>query len=1209
MQLTALCQTAPQLAGSKKATNDDKANRHLKTILLAMKLTTIILFIACLHVSARGVTQVTFAGKDVPLEKVFEAIKKQTGYSFLYNSDLIKKARPVTIDVKNVPVEQVLTECLKGQPFEFNIESRTIFILPKKNDQPTALNSNPQITHIKQIDVTGRVLNEKGDPVGGVTITIKGTNTITTTNSNGEFSLKSVDPEATLVFTHVSLETFELKVSGRSELAISLKTKVSALGDVTITVNTGYQQIPRERATGSFGIVTNEQLNRKVGFDILSRLENVATGIQFDRRSLQPNQFEIGADKAIIRGISSLTDGLTTPLIVIDNFPYEGDINNINPNDVENITILKDAAAASIWGARSGNGVIVITTKKGNYNQPFRLTVNSNFQVVQKPDLFAYPKMSSTDFVDLEQFLFDQGLYDFYLTDPTFTPVSPAVEIMDQKRSGIITPEEATARLNVLRNRDVRNDFDKYIYRTGVNQQYALNLSGGSPRARYVFSGGFDRSMATLVGNDFNRVTFRTGSNFQPIRNLELNIAVAYTRSLSNNNSLGNIESSNYVPFITGLYPYAQFADENGNPFPIAKDYRLGFSDTAGGGQLLDWKFRPLQELRNNDNRVRQSDILLNLGTQYKLSSFLSFSLNYQYENMHTENRIFYSTETYFTRDLINRFSRIEPSGIVRKIPEGGILDLDHAEMSLHVGRGQFNINKNWKTDHQISAIVGGEIREKKTTIQTQRFYGFDADRYTSSVVDYVSLHQLYGDFGNSTITDRSNLYLLTDHFVSLYSNAAYTYKERYTVSASARQDAANVFGIKANNRWKPVWTAGFAWNPYKEAFYHSNVIPYLRLRASYGYQGNVNNGISPKTIITYSTRNNIDNLPWAFITNSANPQLSWESIGQLNLGIDFKIGQRIDGSLEYYRKKSKNLLFPKPIDPTTGVAIIQSNYAEMIGKGVEFTLTSRNIKGKFVWTTELGFTYNTNEVTDYDITLDKALRTSAVTESNSLFITGRRGKSPYPIFSYKFAGLDGTTGDPIGYLGKNTSTNYEAILTERFDTSSNIIYHGSAIPTVFGYLNNVFQYKGISLTVSIGYKFGYFFRKNAINHFNLTYLGRQHPDYANRWQQPGDESRTNVPSFIFPLFDDYRDRFYAASSANVFRGDHIRLQNVRLAYMLNEQKNKKFPFTSIMVYGNVENLGLLWRANDEGLDPDYNSGNASFPLPKVFSAGLQITF
>lgn len=1182
----------------------------------ASKLATTLLILFCLQVRAQALGQgnitITLSVKDAPAEQVFRELRKQSGFTFVYTDKLLNRLSRITFSVNKVSFEDVLSLVFKGQPATYTIIDKLVVL--KLREVATAQPPGQDVSEALPIDVTGKVTNEKGESLPGVTVTVKGTDKITSTNVAGVFTINSVDREAVLLFSSVNMEPFELRVSGKLELAIRMKSKVRELDDVTVLVNTGYEKVPKERATGSFEFVNNEKLNRKAGPDILSRLEGVSTGIIFDRRRMPANQSTIEVSNLLIRGLNTMTQEIKSPLIVVDNFSYDGDISNINPNDVESITILKDAAAASIYGARAGNGVIVITTKRGEFNQPFRLTLNTNLQIIQKPDLFDYPRMTSSDFIDFESFLFGKGFYNADLRNSRYPVLSPVVEILNKRKLNQITAADSATQIDALRNLDTRNDFAKYIYRTAVNSQYALTLSGGGSKLKYSLSGGYDNAMSNQVGNNLKRVTLRSNSTFTPAKNAEISLGFAYTSSTTDNNSLGNFGDNAYE-YRDGrkLYPYAQFLNAQGQPAILLKDYRSGYIDTAGAGRLLDWQYRPLDELANADNSFRVSDILINVSANYKLLKYLSLQGIYQYEHTNEINRNFYNEQTYFTRNTINLFTQIEGDNVTYPVPVGGILDLDHSELTSHQGRFQANLNQTWNTNHRISGILGVEIRERKYSIESQRLYGFDPNAYSSGKVDYISNFLQYGNRGSTPITDRSGISLTTDHFVSAYGNAAYTYNEKYTLSASGRRDAANLFGVNTNNKWKPFWTVGASWDLYKEEFYKSTLFPYLRIRATYGYQGNVNNTLSPYTIIGYLSANNpgnVINQVSANIANPANPELSWETLRQINIGIDVKITNRINISADVYTKKSNNLLWDAPIDLTTGITSVKSNSASMAGKGIDISLSSTNIKGKFQWNTEIGYSYVSNTVTNYAAAdeLDKAFTASSLI-SSGLTIRGFRKSAPYSIWSYQFGGLDPATGDPLGYLGKSLSKDYRGIFNQLYSDSAHVMYHGSAIPTSFGFFNNIFRYKGFALMVNINYKLGYYFRKATISYYALINSGITHPDYYKRWKAPGDENNSTIPSLLYPLSNARRDDYYANSSVNVLKGDNIRLQNIRLSYDL-AANNKAFgPIKSLQIYGNIENLGIIWRANKEGLDPDYNVGNATFPVPKIFTAGLRLDF
>jgi TonB-dependent starch-binding outer membrane protein SusC len=412
--------------------------------------------------------------------------------------------------------------------------------------------------------------------------------------------------------------------------------------------------------------------------------------------------------------------------------------------------------------------------------------------------------------------------------------------------------------------------------------------------------------------------------------------------------------------------------------------------------------------------------------------------------------------------------------------------------------------------------------------------------------------------------------------------------------------------GVNANDKWKPLYTIGGSWRISDEAFYKVNFLPHLRFRTTFGYQGNVNNTLSPYTLIfrESASSNFLINQPFTAIATPGNPDLSWETLRQLNIAIDFRTaGDRIAGSFEIYRKKSDDLIHTYLIDVTTGVNSVKKNSAGISTNGIELMLTSININRTFKWFTEFGYTRVGTKVTRYY--LNDKQRASVGLVGSSTIITSVKDRSPYAMYSYPFAGLDPATGDPQGYIGKTVTKDYRAIFNQTIDTA-NLIYHGSAIPTSFGFLNNRFTFKGVSLLFSLSYKFGYYFRKSTISYFDLYRTGTAHPDYLKRWEKQGDENNTTIPSQVYPISNSRRDNFYASSSVNVLKGDNIRLEYIRLGYELNLSR-KKYASRNIQVFTSVENIGIIWRANKEDLDPDYDKGNAAFAPPKRAAVGFTL--
>ncbi len=1169
-------------AGHNKAMPGTR-NRYFSTrkIVLLMKLVILLMTAACLQATARGYGQtITLSLKDASLEKVFTAIRKQSPFRFIYTQEELANSQQVSITIQEASIEDVLAICFREQPLNYSIQPPYIIITPKETPEKPILS-------ILNIDVSGTVKGGNGEALARATITLKGTKRKTITNDKGEFLFTNIPENSILVISHVGHEVMEYPVKGQETIVLQLKVKVDELGDVTVKVNTGYEELPKERATGSFEVVDNKLFNRSVTPNILERLEGVVPGLIFNKRIGTENRTDIS-----IRGISTLRSD-PQPLIVIDNFPYAGDINTINPNDIESITILKDAAAASIWGARAGNGVIVITTKKGKYNQKTSVVVNNNITVVEKPDLFYTPSFSAAEFIEVEKFLFGKGYYNGQLNNSSSWPViSPVVEILNKRRAGMITAADSAAQIAAFLNNDIRNDYSRYLYRKAINLQHSISLSGGSEKINYLFSIGYDKNLASLVGNDQDRLTIRIQNTIKATNRLELQIGGLYSQTNLQANSPGGSLAAGGGKT---LYPYARLADANGNAMATDKDYRSGFTDTAGNGNLLDWKYRPLDELQLADNSRRVNGLLLNFGSKYNFTPWLSAEVKYQFEKDFSTNKNYYSTQTYFTRSLINLFTPKGASTTNPAIPYGGILDKGNTELTAHNVRGQVNIHKAWNKN-EVVAIGGSELRQVNNTISRNRTYGYNDDIISYSHVDFINYYPTYFDY-STTVPSATALEDQMNRFLSIYVNASYTYNKRYTLSGSGRRDASNLFGTTTNNKWKPLWSAGVSWDISNESFYKSTLVPYLKLRATYGYSGNVNN-TTPAilTIQSFPYPNSLNNLPSYIINNPPNPSLRWENAGMTNIGLAFSLkNQIVSGSIEYYLKKSTDLVSRVTTDITTGYASLVVNSAILKGKGVDITLRTKNYSGtNLQWSTDWLFSYNDHKVAKYllPLGLKDYLRSP---------LTPIEGENAYSLISYKWGGLT-SNGKPQGYLNGQLSTDYRNMA--RSENQADFIIHGSARPIYFGAFRNTISWKKISVSANITYRLKYYFRRTTtINYSSLysSWILEGYTDYIQRWQKPGDELYTHVPAMSYPA-DSRQDNFYQVSEVTVEKGDHIRLQDINFSYDIDKSVWKKLPFNSVKLYLYANNLGVIWKATKSKQDPDYG-----LPPRRNIAAGFTI--
>ncbi len=1039
-----------------------------------------------------------------------------------------------------------------------------------------------------QITIHGKVINEEGLPVEAATVLLKNKNTTVLTAPDGSFVLNNTTLYDTLVVSAIGYLSQQVPNNERGLLTIILKRKTTQLADITIS--TGYQRLPRERSTGSFEFINTEQLNRSMSTSLLSRLEGVSN-IYFDRRSAANGAFTI-------RGRSTLF-GNAAPLIVVDNIPFEADLSTINPNDIESVTILKDAAASSIWGARAANGVIVVTTKKGRYSAQPSLQVSINTTITKKPDLYYNPALPSADYIGLEQTLFSNGFYDPQISNTTTWPaLTPAVEILTAERQGKISAALAAQQLSSLKLVNIRNDLSKYFYRPAFTQQYALAYSGGSANLTYLFSAGYDQSTASQVGNKNNRFTLRSQTSFRPFNWLEYSLGLSLTSSRYWN---ANTASNLVTGYAGNIYPYAQLVGANGQALPVVKDYRWPFIDTAGNGKLLSWYYKPYDELNNAHDQTTLSEKRINSSIDIRINRFFSLNLLYQLQQQQSVRSNLFNTSTYYTRNLINLY--YNPATAVFNIPLGSILDQSSSSINAHTGRTQLNYAQSWHSAQQLNIIAGAEVRSTTSASNTFRTYGYNENTLTYYNVNFIDNLPIYSGLAPARpIPNPLSFANETLHFLSLYTNASYLFRKKYTLTLSARKDASNIFGVGTNQKWVPLWSSGLAWNISKEKFWHLNNIPFARLRLTWGYNGNIDNSMAAVTTIRYATKALFTSLPYATVQNTPNPELRWEKTAVLNMALDFAmVNDRLKGSLEYFIKKGTGLIGLSPVDPTTGVQTngtfsFKGNVASMKSNGLELSLTSINTIGSLQWLTTFNGSYVASKVTEYKLV---NLNASAFLNLG-LAISPLQGKYLYSIYSQHWAGLDPLTGDPQGYLNGTVSKDYTSLVNL---TVNDLKYNGSAIPLVFGSLINTWSWHSWSLSCNIMYKLGYYFMRPSVSYNELFNNMNAHPDYLLRWQQPGDEKFTNVPSMLYPNTNTNRDYFYNTSSVLVEKGDHIRLQDLILSFAAPGNKT----FSKMQFSFNVSNLGIIWRANKKGIDPDYFNGG--YPLPCSFSLGIKSTF
>lgn len=1208
MLLTALCQI-PQF--SKRST---------RKFLLVMRLTIILLIAACLGAEARGIAQVTLSEQNAPLESIFRKIEKQTGYTFVYRDEWISKAKKIAINVSNASLDEVLKKCFENQPLTYVVVGNAI-VLKQKEEVP-----------IPPIEVRGKVVNENGEGVVGVTVTQKGTNNATATDANGFFILKNVDENAILVFSGVNVQTEEVHVKGRTNLGTTaLKAKVTALDQINVTVSTGYQTISKERSAGSFSKVDMSVVeNRSSSMNILQNLDGLVPGLVINQSPLMARN-----NPLLIRGLSTiggstLSSGATTtnPLYVVDGLvmPDLGSPNfqddpslmpgltTINAQDVESIVVLKDATAASIWGARAANGVIVITTKKGKFNSKLQVNYNAFTNFQGRPDLDYSPVLSSSQFIQVAKEIFNtpgyQAQYPWSSVGsfPNGGGILPPHEVIQYNQArGLITAAQANAQLDSLASIDNHGQISDLFYRPSVLSNHTLSITGGSDK--YAFYGSFSYT------DTKSEQPGETNQNYK--MNLNQNIRVANWLRLSILTDISNNRSSakrNYQTNYQSL-PYQLFQDASGKSISIP--YLTGQPDSV----IASWQARsrisldynPLDEFDRGYTKFEFLQARINGGVEVDLFKGLRFVGNYGYIKGNRKQSDLDRLSSYTVRKEIVQFT-VAPNPTT--IPtyylptNGGRLSTINGENRNWTVRNQLVYDNTWGR-HQLTALAGQEAQEQFTTNMTSKVRGFDEDLLTSSAVDYKTLggflmNPVWPNYVNvaSTLTnDAFSTNETTSRFTSYYANAAYTLDRKYTLNASWRIDQSNLFGKDKSAQNKPVWSAGGKWLMTSERFMAPvKWLQQLALRVTYGITGNSPNpGTAASQDIT-SPRGSAffpNNIGLA-ISTPGNPKLTWESTQTFNVGVDFAMfNYRLQGTIDVYHKNTDNLIgliYPNSLN---GWPAVVGNQGQISNKGIEVSLTSINVKNSnFSWNTSFTFAYNKNKV--IKLANGQVIATGAAQVTAGV----KEGYSAFTLFAYNYAGLDNTGKTQI-WLADGKLTTDKGITKPE-----DILYMGSLQPVWNGGINNNIQYKNFRLSANISYQMGHKMRRYP----NLIYGGRLvnniSPDFLNRWKNPGDEAFTDIPPYVTnanPISALTNTDYYSKGSTNVLDASFAKLRDLTLFYDLPRNLVSKIHSEGVTLRVQLSNV-LLWKANKYGIDPEFQDLTIPFNQ-KTFTVGINVSF
>lgn len=1221
----------------RKGDENIKGQLVLTKTLLVMKLTLVLLTAFIFNASAKVVSQnITFSGQNVSLKAAIVSVEKQTGFVFFYPEPAIHDAKLITVHAKDIPLEQFLDDIFKSQSLKYIIKGKNIFISQKSSSPESSgsKDSSAGITSLfdPPIVVKGKIVNDEGKPEQA-TVSIKGTRRAVSTNEYGEFEISGVDDNATLIISGVGIETFEVKVNGKKELLIlHAKLKIALADEVIVTVNTGYQTIAKERSAGSFSKPNMAVvLDRTTSMNILQRLDGLVPGLTVNNAPLSPNPL-------LIRGLNTLgvpdeygnysnNSGTNrSPLYIVDGIQLE-DVSSINPQDVADISVLKDATAASIWGSRASNGVIVIATKKGSMNDRVRVKYNAFMNFQGKPDLDYLPVLTSKQYIQTVEEIFDPLTFPWQsvsaFTNVGGTGVPPHEVILYNRYRGIISEADARKSLDSLASINNVQQIKDLWYRNASLMNHTVSVSGGSRAYSFYGSLAYTNTRSPRPGDENNMYKV----NFRQDFNLNKNIQVYLITDLTNT----AISTKRNITVDNRFYPYQLFRDENGNNLSTA--YMGYLSDST----MLDFQDRsrinldyvPLDEVNYG---YTKSDALLGRltsGVTVKLVKGLRFEGLYGYVKGNNKTTNFDDQKSYEVRSELVQFT-VAPntsSVPVYYLPStGGKYNVNNRNQRNWTVRNQLIYDNAWNDRlHQLTVLAGQEAQDLLVNSNASTVRGYNEDLQTFGDIDYNTLKRtgvnnpvMANNFGRSYFYGIPFVQSEAQtRFTSYYSNVSYTYNRKYTINGSWRIDRSNLFGLDKSAQNRPVWSTGVKWMLSEEKFMSgSELFNLLALRTTYGITGNspAPGTASSYDILSAASNGNIPGGIGLSLASAANPKLTWERTRTINIGLDFStLNSRLSGSIDLYNKKTEDLLGNMTVNGFTGYSAIVGNFGNLENTGIEFSINSVNIRSKnFVWSTLLNLAYNKNKITQLN---SPFAVTTAADKVDAQYLTGYPA---FAIFAYRYAGLD-ELGDPKISLADGSVTKIRSgALPE------DIVYMGTYQPVWSGGFTNFFKYKAFSLTANAVFNLGHVMRRDVSGFYypyasnrpvhgavvggsdNSGFVGGQiNPEFLKRWKNPGDEATTNVPSYVAnsSLSESRRDlSYYSRGDINVVSASFIKLRDITLSYSLPKAFANTIKSEDIAFRVQISNI-MLWKANSLGIDPEFQDAPYGRRLPSVSAA------
>ncbi len=1116
--------------------------------------------------------KVTLKMQDASIEQVLWKLKELTKIEFVYSNDDIANYKNVTLNVKNKPLTEVLNDVLSGTGLKYEV-SNDVVIISKDNKQ----SSNSSTGTPTKLNVTGVITDINKEPLPGVAIFIKGTTKGDYSDINGKYSIEVDDPStAILSFTYIGMKPQDILVGNKSKLNVIMEDEMEQIEEVMVVA---YGVVKKESYTGSAQVVKGEQIMKEAApLSAEKALQGYVAGVRVTQTDGQP-----GAKATVqIRGIGSI-NGNIEPLYVIDGVPMvTGDksqvissnvMTSINPNDIESMTVLKDAAATSLYGSRAANGVIIITTKQGKAGKTiFNVDYEHGFTNTAMPHELYGLHLNGREYTEYSI----EGLKNRYLYDRKALPGQPNytegnVSLIEEatnyayknlnSRAKIIHPDDKLDGNFNYNNADMskylsqaRNtDWAKELFKAGHEDKVNVSARGGNDQLRFFSSLGYFNQVGLLPSSSFERFTGKINIDNKVSKYFKFSINESISYTDQSGTSSGGYYS-NPIWGVKNLNPTAPVYYEDGE-----------FNKYPGFSTKIPNYVKNVQEQVKKSQNFRS---ITNITLAVDFTKWLSFRSVNGLDYINLVESAINGTDSHDGRN------------------EKGVVDEYFTKMMDLTTSNTLTFNKSFGK-HTVNFLGGFEAKKYNAKLIGAEGKGFISDDYLE-LSNAAKATGVYGSYSD-------------DRLVSYFVKGDYNYNDRYFFSASYRNDGSS--RLAQDERWGNFYAFSGAWDITRESFMKSTKwLNNLRMKASYGTTGNLPSGYYESQALFSLTNKYYDN-PVFFLSNIGNPSLTWEHSYTWNIGVDFAVlNYRLSGNLEYFNKITDNLLNNAPVSHNTGFGSILVNEGKLQNHGVDLTLTSKNlVKKNITWSTDLNLSWMRATVKDLK---------SDIISSPRIF---RQGEHLYSFYGREWAGVNPETGMPQWYVNKYAEDGKTPIkdgsVTSNVNEANNIILK-KAYPSFYGGISNRLSFYGFDVsflfTFTLGGNMYHSLDRNTADGY---YIGTYNPTVraaSDYWQKPGD--KTSNPMVIYN--NPYSPT--TISDRYIISTDHLRLKNVMVAYNLPANFVNRMGIKNAKVYFNGTDLLTFYKHKDINPEASYTgSTNAGsrYPAIKSFRLGINVQF